>query len=42
MWRVYIYLAIGTNWILHDECIFAEVHLEQEEGWRLDRAAIAI
>jgi len=27
---------------LQDDCIFEEVHSEQEEGWRLDRAAIAM
>jgi len=26
---------------LQDDCIFKEVHSEQEEGWRLDGAVIA-
>jgi len=27
--------------MLQDDHIFAEVHLEQEEGWQLEGAAIA-
>ena len=41
MRRVYIHLALDTEQTLQDKCIFAEVHLKQEEGWRLDRAVIA-
>jgi len=37
-----VYLTLDTERILQEECMFMEVHLEQEEDWRLDGAAIAM
>ena len=42
MWRAYVHLVLDTEWILQDECMLAEVHSKQEEGWWLEGAAIAI
>ena len=36
----YIYLAVDTDLTSQDKYIFNFIHLEQEEGWQLDRAAI--
>ena len=37
-----VYLILDTEQTLQDDYIFAEVHLEQEEGWQLEGAIIAI
>jgi len=37
-----IYLVLDTDRISQEERVFDRVYLEQEEGWRLDKAVIAI
>jgi len=41
MRRAYVHSASDTERTLQDDRMFAEVHSEQEEGWRPDGAAIA-
>jgi len=36
-----VYSTSDTERMLQDDRMFKEVHSKQEEGWRLDRAAIA-
>ena len=38
----YKYLILDTDLTLQDEYMFDLVYLTQEEGWRPDRAIIAI
>ena len=38
----YAYSALNTDLISQDDCIFAQVHLAQKEGWRLKEAEIMI
>ena len=42
MRQLYIYLALEMERTLQDKYIFNLVYSAQEEGWRLDKAAIAI
>ena len=42
MRQAYIYLTLDTNRTSQEEQVFNRVHLEQEEDWRLDGAAIAM
>ena len=40
MRQVHVHSTLDTERILQEDRIFKEVHLEQEEGWRPDGAAI--
>jgi len=42
MRRAYVHLTLDTDRTSQEERVFDRVHSEQEEGWRLEGAAIAI